>query len=220
MPHELSLKANPPRISLAPSLAKKGLTLPRYLLGQDWRTPECLIDLLESLNLTYEQAAYLVWHLQELREGEPKFEAVPRDPRIPFAPPPFQNLTRNDPEYDFHDILGLGIVHYTARIVFTASFNEIQDHFAVWLRYQRKLLRCLPSDKLNRSYNHFFRDLLIYELTRSGDWRTEDIEIQLKHMGLPKLGRSKTAEPKATKRKIVYRVKRLLARIRNHPLFT
>jgi hypothetical protein len=160
----------------------------------------------------------------------PPFTAIPRNRNLPRYPPKswgsflWEDSLRDSPasgafSFDFH-------------ICLSEPSETIERYFRHWLREQKRLfgLGYLRPDKDVRN-EIFKRDLVVFAMSRPPRWSIEDIEVQLKYLGLPPLIREtahpkvkhrkngRTSDPKAARREIVRRFTRLLRSVQESILF-
>jgi hypothetical protein len=199
---------------LAPGLQASRLKLPQFVRHpNDFAVKPSNLRLLVYLGLSVDEAIGLIWQVGQYVDVWPKFEALPKNRRLPSIYP--QNLRRGDFEL-LDDVPSLSVFYFYARIWFGAPEQEIVRDFATWLRKQRASLRLPRWGHKVRNMENFTRDLVIAVLSEDKNWSAAEIDIQLKFMGLPSIeGREKKTKAKDVRRKIVWNIRSLLKTTRS-----
>ena len=193
---------------LAPGLPRS-LPIPRgfpkfRVIG----TQSLATGLLSSLGLSEQQVTRLECEILQWKDNVARFEAVPRNGNLPA---PEQNLEHQS-FFGTPDIAEFGIFQLYARVVLSEPDAVIVRDFVAWLKAQRRLLGFQHWGKQPRNPAKFARDLVVFVLSESGEWSVDQIDVQLRYLGLPGLARSNRTDAKAVVRKIRFDIRRLLAK--------
>jgi hypothetical protein len=182
---------------LAPGLPRY-LSLPQKIKGPCDFGDVGILDLLEYLGLSREDALGLCWQLFQAIPEWPKFEAIPMNPELPTVDS--QRLRQTD-IHELADCYCEPSFIFHARIHFCAPDGQIIAAFARWLRKQRAAMKLARWGHMKRDAKKLTRDLVVAVLSQDKKWALSQIETQLKFLGLPPITSKKNANGKIARRK-------------------
>ena len=195
-------------IGLAPQLAQKELPWPLPKLGR-YEHAECVRhyckQLLRDFGLSESEVARVLARTNSPLRS-PLLRCSPIAPNAASRPPPSTTSERDGeplpPQTETFR-------HYILTLNLAADPEPATRAFREWyIAEKQRASLCFCHRRLCRLT--LFRDLLVLKLSEYPEWDSHRIELQFAYMHLPSLCRSTRTDADAMRRKICFRLRKLL----------